>query len=65
MSAELDSSSSLLYEHSRRPQWGLCILSSEDKTSRKYQFQDGRSRTFKEGFYHLLEAVERSVAVQR
>ena len=58
MTVEHDPSSPVLYQHSRRPQWGLAILCSEDKTSRKFQFQDGRSRTFKEGFYHLLEPVE-------
>jgi len=60
MTVEHEPTSPVLFRHTRRPQWGLAILCSEAKTSRKYQFEDGKSRTFKEGFYHLLEAVDRS-----
>ena len=58
MSVENDSSRTVLYQHARRPQWGLAILCGEDKTSRTFQFQDGRTRTFKEGWYQLMEPVE-------
>ncbi len=48
-----------LYQHTRRPEWGLAIIAKENRDSRDYQFQDGKIRTIKEGFYHLLEAVEK------
>jgi len=48
-----------LYQHSRRPQWGLAIVAVETPTKRQYQFEDGNLRTFKDGFYHLLEPVDR------
>ncbi len=59
MSADLEPTQPVLYHHIRRPEWGLAILCGEDKTSRKYQFEDGRSRTFKEGFYELMQPAER------
>jgi hypothetical protein len=58
MSVETDPNRPVLYQHARRPQWGLAILCGEDKTSRTFQFQDGRTRTFKEGWYELMEPVE-------
>lgn len=58
MSVENDPNRPVLYQHTRRPQWGLAILCGEDKTSRTYQFQDGRTRTFKEGWYELMQPVE-------
>ncbi len=58
MSVDTDPNRPVLYQHSRRPQWGLAILCGEDKTSRTFQFQDGRTRTFKEGWYQLMEPVE-------
>ncbi len=51
-------SSTILVRHTKRPSWGLGILTFEDDTRRRYHFKDGRSRTFKEGFYQLLERVE-------
>lgn len=47
-----------LYTHSRRPRWGLAILAWEGEGERHYQFQDGQIRTFKQGYYELLEEVE-------
>jgi len=58
MSVDNDPNRPVLYQHARRPQWGLAILCREDKTSRTFQFQDGRTRTFKEGWYELMEPVE-------
>ncbi len=53
----VDPGAEKLYEHSRRQQWGLAILVSEGADRRRYQFQDGDLRTFKEGFYHLMTEV--------
>lgn len=46
-----------LYRHSKRPEWGMAILAWEKGGRRAYQFQDGRLRKFKDGYYSLLEPV--------
>lgn len=46
-----------LFSHRKRPGWGLAILASEGGGQRLYQFQDGQLRTFKTGYYELLEEV--------
>jgi len=58
MSDDTSAEVPVLYHHTRRTKWGAAILASETPTSRDYQFQDGRRRTFKEGFYALLEPYE-------
>lgn len=47
-----------LVHHSRRPGWGTGMLVGEDGRRRRYQFEDGKLRAFKEGFFHLLVPVE-------
>lgn len=47
-----------LYHHAKRPSWGLAILAWEGREKRRYQFQDGQLRTFKKGYYDLLEPVD-------
>jgi hypothetical protein len=49
-----------LWTHSRRPQWGVGLLTAAGDGRRRLQFQDGRIRTFKEGFCHLLEPFDGS-----
>lgn len=51
-------SETTLYTHSTRPQWGLAILAWEGRDKRRYQFQDGKLRTFKKGYYELMEPVD-------
>lgn len=51
-----------LVTHTRRPQWGIAMLARREPTRRRYQFQDGVLRTFKKGYYHLLEPVSASQA---
>lgn len=46
-----------LFAHSKRPRWGFAILAREEPEQRHYQFQDGQLRTFKQGYYELLEPV--------
>jgi len=47
-----------IYAHTkRRDVWGYAILAFESDDRRGYQFQDGRLRVFKTGYYDLLEAV--------
>lgn len=54
----MDERAHTLYAHTKRPTWGLAILAREDREERQYQFQDGQLRTFKRGYYELLEEVE-------
>lgn len=37
----------------------MAILAFERPTKRGYQFEDGKLRLFKEGFYHLMKPVDR------
>lgn len=47
-----------IYAHrKRREEWGLAILASEEEDRRVYQFEDGTQRTFKKGYWELLEPV--------
>jgi hypothetical protein len=55
----MSADSPALFQHTRRPEWGLAIIAKEKRDSRDYQFQDGKIRTIKEGYYHLLEEIER------
>lgn len=47
-----------LYRHKKCKQWGLAIIAWERGDKRGYQFEDGRVRIFKKGFYKLFEEVE-------
>ncbi|HKK94635.1 MAG TPA: hypothetical protein VJ925_14470 [Longimicrobiales bacterium] len=47
-----------LYRHSKRPQWGIGILIRESEKARTYQFEGGRRRKIRKGYYKLLKEVE-------
>jgi len=47
--------SELLFIHTARPPRGVGLLVKDREKRRSLQFQDGRTRSFAEGFYHLLE----------
>lgn len=47
-----------LVTHTRRPQWGIGMLVGEEAHRRRYQFEDGQLRVFREGFYQLLAPVD-------
>ena len=47
-----------LFKHQRRPKWGVGLWVRESKSRRTLVFQDGHVRTFKEGYYGLLAAVD-------
>ncbi|HUH05859.1 MAG TPA: hypothetical protein VML75_27910 [Kofleriaceae bacterium] len=47
-----------LYAHRKGDDWGLAIMAWERGPRRAYQFEDGRLRVFKEGYYDLLEEVD-------
>lgn len=48
----------VLYRHSKRPQWGVAILAWEKDTRRAYQFEDGRLRRIKKGYYKLMQPAD-------
>lgn len=50
--------SPVLYRHRRRPEWGVALLAWEGPDKRAYQFDDGRLRIMKKGFYELMEVAE-------
>ena len=47
-----------LYIHRKRPNWGRAILAWEQGEKRGYQFEDGRLRIFKKGFYDMFDVVD-------
>lgn len=44
-----------LFRHKKRPEWGVAILAYEREHHRAYQFEDGRLRKLKDGYYSLME----------
>src|SRR5690606_1096467 len=44
-----------------RTEWGLAILAWERDGKRAYQFEDGKLRVFKAGYYELIHEVDRSM----
>lgn len=47
-----------LYRHRKAHEWGLAILAWERGPRRAYQFEDGKLRVFKKGYYEMLEEVD-------
>jgi len=47
-----------LYRHTKRPQWGIGILIRERPDHRTYQFEGGRRRKIRKGYYKLLKPVQ-------
>jgi hypothetical protein len=48
-----------LYRHTKKHEWGLALLAWERDGKRAFRFEDGEVRIFKEGYYGLLEEVDR------
>jgi len=48
-----------LYRHKKRPEWGVAILAWEKEKRRAYQFEDGKLRKFKKGYYALMQPAKR------
>ena len=44
-----------VYRHRKRPAWGMAVFLWERDGKRGYQFEDGQTRVFKDGFFHLLK----------
>jgi hypothetical protein len=49
---------SMLYRHSTRKKWGFALLAWDHGEKRGYQFEDGKLRVFKKGFFKLIDEVE-------
>lgn len=47
-----------LYAHSKCPEWGMAILAWEAGPRRAYQFEDGKLRTFRKGYYEMMKEVD-------
>ena len=47
-----------LYRHSQKPEWGLALLAWERNSRRAYQFEDGKLRKIREGYYDLLDPID-------
>lgn len=52
-----------LIRHTKRDKWGLGVVLDKEDDRVHMQWQDGRKRTFKRGYYHLLDAVDRRLDV--
>lgn len=50
-----------LYQHTKRPEWGLAILAWDRGSRRAFQFEDGKLRVFKQGYYEMVKEVDRQV----
>lgn len=50
-----------LYRHTKCHDWGLAILAWERGDRRGYQFEDGKLRVIKQGYYPLLRKVDEQV----
>lgn len=48
-----------LFQHVKRPQWGLAVFAWMDGDRRAFQFEDGRLRLFKPGWFALMQEVDR------
>ena len=47
-----------IYRHTRKREWGLGMQIWERGDQRGFAFEDGTTRTIKEGYLHLLEEVQ-------
>lgn len=47
-----------LFTHTKRPQWGAALLAWARTDKRAYQFEDGKLRLFKQGYFHLLRPID-------
>lgn len=50
--------SNSLFRHGARPEWGMAVLAWERAGKRAYQFEDGKLRIFKEGWWDQLEEID-------
>lgn len=44
-----------VYQHEKRPQWGVAILAWERGDKRGYLFEDGELRVISQPYYHLMK----------
>ncbi len=60
MTQPADASTNLvpLYQHTKGAEWGLGMLAWEQGPRRGYQFEDGKLRVFRKGFYGMLHEID-------
>lgn len=56
--SHLDTQIVPLYAHNTVEDWGLAILAWERGPRRGYQFEDGKLRVFRKGYYNMLHEVD-------
>lgn len=49
-----------LFKHELRPAWGVGLWVREEQNRRRLRFEDGEMRSFRRGYYHLLQPVDGS-----
>jgi len=47
-----------LYQHAKRPDWGLAIAVDELTDRKSFLFEDGEQRTFMNEYAHLMSEVQ-------
>ena len=47
-----------LVVHNKKSEWGMGLVTDANEERMQVQFQDGKLRLFKKGWFHLLESVE-------
>lgn len=52
------SSSSAVFQHSSKPDWGVAALAWDRDGKRGYLFESGELRVLKEGYYHFMIEVD-------
>lgn len=57
MSRAQSSEDPTIYQHVKRPQWGIALLSWEGDDRRTFLFQDGQARTIKADYYSMMGEV--------
>lgn len=52
-----------LYVHTKKPEWGLAIISRDGRDKRRFLFQDGQTRAFPARFTHLMQPANKPADV--
>lgn len=56
--SEANETRQALYVHEKRPRWGFAVLAYDHGETRGFQFEDGKLRVFKLGYFKLLREVD-------
>lgn len=56
---EASNNNDVLFQHAVKPEWGVALMAWERDGKRGYQFEDGKLRVIKNGYYHFLREIDR------